>query len=330
MSMRIGVIENSQFFGRTFWEFLDVIREVGIKHIQLPCRPGSTWSNGRVGRDPMYGSDELCIFPMEYADPTTLRPSLELKEKIESYGVTTTSFYHNCEWMASLTLGDTQLDIEADRIMELCDIANQWNVPVIRASEGPVERHPFGYVRLIRDFSKRRCLEQVRKALQRCIKYAEDIGVYLALENHGVLLQDADELVSMIKSIGSDYLGANVDTGNFVYAGALPEALRDYYKTIAPYTLSTHIKDVERQWDVENPPTLMQRASSWGSANRPSVWECPVGDGDAEIKFFVDELKKNSKFREIGTLNIQQESGDPRVARIDMLRRSFAYLKSIV
>ena len=62
MSLRIGIIENSQFFGRTFWEFLDVTREVGIRHIQLPCRPGSTWSTGRVGRDSLYGSTELCIF----------------------------------------------------------------------------------------------------------------------------------------------------------------------------------------------------------------------------------------------------------------------------
>jgi len=122
MSLRIGIIENVQFFGQTFEEFLDVIREVGLRYMQLPCRPGSTWRSGRVGRDPLYGTAELCIFPVEYADPTTMRPSMELKQLIESYGVKVTSFYHNCEWMASLTLGDTQLDIEADRIMEPCDV----------------------------------------------------------------------------------------------------------------------------------------------------------------------------------------------------------------
>jgi hypothetical protein len=59
--------------------------------------------------------------------------------------------------------------------------------------------------------------------------------------------------------------------------------------------------------------------------------ECPVGDGEAEIKVFIDELKKNSRFKEIGTLNIQQErSWDPRVSRLDMLKKSYSYLKSIL
>jgi len=323
MSLRIGIIENSQFFGRTFEEFLDVIREVGLKYMQLPCRPGSTWRSGRVGRDPLYGSEELCIFPVEYADPTTMRPSMELKQLIESYGVKVTSFYHNCEWMASLWLGDTQLDIEADRIMELLDIARQWEVPVVRASEGPQEKYNYTPAKLIRDYSKRRGLVQVKKALERCVKHAEDTGVYLALENHGMLLQDANELVKMIKSIGSDFLGANVDTGNFTSSltrarsgGDPAEILKGYYKTIAPYTLSTHIKDIKKYYDQSGKRVIR-------------TWECPVGDGDAEIKFFVEELKKCSKFRQLGTLNIQQESGDPRVARIEMLKKSFAYVKSI-
>ena len=327
MSMKIGIIENSQFFGRTFEEFLDVIREVGLKHMQLACRPGSTWNHGRVGNDPLYGSSELCIFPVEYADPTTMRPSIELKQLIESYGVKVTSFYHNCEWMASLWLGDTQLDIEADRVMELIDIARQWDVPVIRASEGPRERYSYNSVKLIRDYTKRRALVQVKKALERCVKYAEDAGVCLALENHGTLLQDANELVKMIKSIGSDYLGANVDTGNFTFSlsrartGIDPtEVLKSYYTTIAPYTVSTHIKDVKK-YD--------EKKYDQSGRRLVRTWECPVGDGNSEIKYFVDELKKNSKFRKIGTLNIQQESGDPRVARIDMLKKSFAYLKSI-
>ena len=116
-------------------------------------------------------------------------------------------------------------------------------------------------MKLIRDYTKRRCLEQVRKALQRCVKYAENTGVYLALENHGVLLQDAYELVKMIKSIGSDYLGANPDTGNFTYSGALPDTPKDYHRTMAPYTLNTPIKDVKREWSLKNALTCMQR---WG------------------------------------------------------------------
>ena len=327
--MKIGIIENSQFFGRTFWEFLDIITEVGIKHIQLPCRPGTSWTRGYVGTDPFYGTPELCIFPIEYADPTTMRPSLEFKEKIETYGVTVTSFYHNCEWLASLYRGDSILDIEADRIMELCDIAVKWDVPVMRCSEGPVERYPRGeavaghgdYDKLIRDFSKRTCQRQIRKGIGRCIKYAEDVGVYLALENHGRLLNDAEELVAMIESFGSEYLGANVDTGNFAHVGALPETLKRYYKIVAPYTYSTHIKDVKRLWDVNNPPPMRSRRAV----------ECPVGDGEAEINVFIDELKKNSRFNEIGTLNIQQErSWDPRVSRLDMLKKSYAYLKSLL
>jgi sugar phosphate isomerase/epimerase len=64
-------------------------------------------------------------------------------------------------------------------------------------------------------------------------------GVRLAVENH----KDwrADELVALLKKIGSDSVGACVDTGNSI---TLLEEPTDVVEALAPWAITTHLKDI--------------------------------------------------------------------------------------
>ncbi|TAE32589.1 MAG: twin-arginine translocation signal domain-containing protein [Cytophagales bacterium] len=92
--------------------------------------------------------------------------------------------------------------------------------------------------------------DQMRKAALTSLQLAEPVlrkhGVRLAVENH----KDwrATELVEMLKSISSEWIGATIDFGNNM---ALLEDPTHVVQTLAPYAVSTHVKDmaVERYAD---------------------------------------------------------------------------------
>ena len=51
--------------------------------------------------------------------------------------------------------------------------------------------------------------------LKECAEYAAPRGVLLALENHGGITSTADQVIDLITSVDSEWVGVNLDTGNF-------------------------------------------------------------------------------------------------------------------
>jgi sugar phosphate isomerase/epimerase len=81
--------------------------------------------------------------------------------------------------------------------------------------------------------------EEARKwcidSLKECLDYAKPRGILLALENHGGITSTADQTLSIIKAVDDEWLGVNLDTGNF------RNAYEDIEKT-APYSITCHAK----------------------------------------------------------------------------------------
>ncbi|HWX19019.1 MAG TPA: TIM barrel protein [Candidatus Binatia bacterium] len=76
----------------------------------------------------------------------------------------------------------------------------------------------------------------VGDAIQRCLGKAEECGVILALENHWGLARTPEGQLRILNSIQSPWLGALMDTGNFL------EDPYDKLKMIAPKTLYAQAK----------------------------------------------------------------------------------------
>ncbi len=77
------------------------------------------------------------------------------------------------------------------------------------------------------------CLEAIRE----CCEYASRKGVILALENHGGIVTTADQLLSIVKEIDSEWFGVTWDSGNFRSADPYREL-----EMIAPYAVTAQIK----------------------------------------------------------------------------------------
>jgi len=100
--------------------------------------------------------------------------------------------------------------------------------PTLRVFAGPVGEGS----------SESEAFAWVVECLQECAVAAEQAGVLLALENHGGITSTAEQVLDIQRAVGSEWLGLNLDFGNF--SG-------DAYTQIeqcAPYAVATHAKIV--------------------------------------------------------------------------------------
>jgi sugar phosphate isomerase/epimerase len=85
-------------------------------------------------------------------------------------------------------------------------------------------------------------IERLTRMFKEAAKVAEDYGIKIAVENH--IDFTADEMLTLIDSVGSPYFGINFDTGNFVRL--LDDPIKGV-ETLAPHVYATHVKDLKPQ-----------------------------------------------------------------------------------
>ncbi len=121
----------------------------------------------------------------------------------------------------------------ADRDRELAytkrwvDRAADMGAPTIRIFAGNVQKGT------TEAQARQWCIDAIRE----CCEYAGARGVMLALENHGGIVTTAEQLLSIVREIDSEWLGVNWDSGNFRSADPYGELAM-----IAPYAVTAQIK----------------------------------------------------------------------------------------
>jgi sugar phosphate isomerase/epimerase len=79
--------------------------------------------------------------------------------------------------------------------------------------------------------------KRVVASVEACLPAAEKAGVVLALENHGGITDTPEHLLALVKPIKSQFLGVNIDTGNFRTADPYADVA-----AIAPYGVVCQVK----------------------------------------------------------------------------------------
>lgn len=132
---------------------------------------------------------------------------------------------------------------------------------------------------------------ELRKNALTSLQLAEPVlrkhKIKLAVENH----KDwrAPELVALLKQLDSEWIGATLDFGNNI---ALVEDPMDVVQTLAPYTFSTHVKDMA----VEE------------YANGFLLSEVPLGKGMLDIPKMVAICRQKNP---AVTFNLEMITRDP-------------------
>lgn len=109
------------------------------------------------------------------------------------------------------------------------------------------------------DEARKWCID----SLKECLDYAKPRGILLALENHGGITSTADQTISIIKAVDDEWLGVNLDTGNY------RNAYEEIAKTV-PYAITCHAKTEipgpsgKQQADFKKIADILQKAGYKG------------------------------------------------------------------
>jgi len=203
-------------------------------------------------------------------------------------------------------------DGEVNWVIDVVKIADKLKVPAIRIdaiTQG--EREESFEIRT------NRFVECMKKIL------SETKGSYvqLGIENHGVQGNDPAFLQQVIKRVGDERLGVNMDTGNFYWYGNPIDKVYEILESVAKYTKHTHVKNIRYPEETRN----QQREIGWEYGKYVS----PIYEGDLDHGKVIQILKEADYD---GPLTIEDESlskFEP-AARKEVLKKDVSYLKNLL
>ena len=119
----------------------------------------------------------------------------------------------------------------------------------------------------------------IREKLYTPILWAEELGVELLLETHGIVTDSVENMGNLLDVLGhEDSVGICLDTGNSWLGGAEPI---EYIKTFGKRIKHVHWKDMEADWEE-------QRGSVYGCG----MSVITLGDGVIDIQSIVKALQE--------------------------------------
>jgi len=156
---------------------------------------------------------------------------------------------------------DAGMARQVERLQRVCRLAERAGTKILRIDGGWAKDA----------VPQARWFDLMVAGLKAMRPFIEREGYTLALDNHGVVTNDADLQVRIFDAVGSDHLGANVDTMNYRWAGHDLPTVGRYYHVIAPYARHVHFKD--------------------GRGSREHYRGTALGEGEIDLAGAVRELQ---------------------------------------
>jgi sugar phosphate isomerase/epimerase len=118
-------------------------------------------------------------------------------------------------------------DEEIASVKRWIEFADMMDAPVIRIFSGGAKTGQ----------SEDEARKLAIAAIEECCEHAGKYGVFLALENHGGIVAEADGVLAIARAVKSPWFGVNLDSGNFRTADIYGDLAK-----IAPYAINVQIK----------------------------------------------------------------------------------------
>jgi len=121
-----------------------------------------------------------------------------------------------------------KLQAELDHVEKWIKVYAQLGAPAIRIFAGKVAKGS----------TPEEAIERCAAACQTACEIAAQHGVFLALENHGGITAEPEDMLEIVKAVDSPWFGVNFDSGNF-------RNFEDVYAElgkIAPYAVNAQVK----------------------------------------------------------------------------------------
>jgi sugar phosphate isomerase/epimerase len=129
------------------------------------------------------------------------------------------------------------------------------------------------------------------EAIEECCEHAGKYGVFLALENHGGITAQADDLLAIVRQVKSPWFGVNLDTGNFRTADPYGDLAK-----LAPYAINVQVKVTMFPKGKPREPADFARLAEILKATNYRGYVVleyeEAGEPRAECARYLDELRK--------------------------------------
>ncbi|GAB3343205.1 hypothetical protein GCM10027299_58600 [Larkinella ripae] len=171
---------------------------------------------------------------------------------------------------------------EVELVKKWLGFASRLGAPVLRIFAGTGKELQAGYNR-----------EQVEKwvvdAIVECTKYAAEQGVVLVLQNHADFIQTADDILSIVQQVNSDWLAVNLDIGSFKIGDPYAHIAK-----VAPYAATWQIKEnvfVNGQEVATDLSRIMQIISQSGYRGYLPIETLGKGDPRVKVTAFYKKVR---------------------------------------
>ncbi|MFS0614426.1 sugar phosphate isomerase/epimerase family protein [Lederbergia ruris] len=157
---------------------------------------------------------------------------------------------------------------ESEYLQKVLRLGSKLNAHTVRTVVGGAD---FGGDRRKMNGKWQTFLNEVLLSFEGAVKTAEEVEIYLTVENHQDLA--SEELLWLCKTIDSNYFGITLDTGNPLATAEVPI---DFFEKMVPYIKNVHLKDYKIYW----------------SADGYRLARCPIGQGVIDFSALFTLLDK--------------------------------------
>jgi sugar phosphate isomerase/epimerase len=162
---------------------------------------------------------------------------------------------------------DASLGTGEQQLADMVEVATIVGSPIVRCFVGMAgDRAAVPVDQLI---------DETIRTLKAVMSRAEDANIVIAVENHGGVDLLALELRDIIEAVASPCVRVCLDTGNPVYAA---EDAVYATEVLAPYTVSTHLRDTK----------------AWLTPEGAMVQWAPAGRGSVDLRRIVGILRETA------------------------------------
>lgn len=192
----------------TFDEFLTWAKQTGFDCVEL------TWK-------------DICDDPF---DPEGEKKAVALRERMAKLGLEISAVSSGNDFNV-LEPGEVKAQVE--RMEKICRLAKAAGTNTIRTEGGrPKDECP-----------PEKWVEAISGCLKGCLPFVEELDMYLAVDNHGLITNEDGIQMAVFKEVGSPRVGANVDFMNYRWFGHDVDTVLRLVQDVAPHALHTHCKD---------------------------------------------------------------------------------------
>lgn len=123
-----------------------------------------------------------------------------------------------------------------------------------------------------KDIPQEKWLDGMYECFMGCTDFCDELEIDIAIDNHGVVSNDAELLLNLLRKINHPRIGTNLDTMNYRWYGYSVNECKDIYRIMASYAKHTHIKD--------------------GFDSRDNYKGAALGDGEIDLTFALQCLRE--------------------------------------